>query len=98
VQKALVWDPETGTELRTLSGHQGSVRAVAALLDGRVVSGSIDNTLKVWDPTTGTCVATLTMDCGVLSVSWASDGSILLTGDTGGGVSCFTFVTDAGIP
>ena len=40
-----VWDLETGTLVRTLTGHEGEVTSVA--LDGqRIVSGSDDKTLK----------------------------------------------------
>ena len=35
------------------------MRAVALLSDGRVVSGSCDNTLKVWDSVSGQCLQTL---------------------------------------
>ena len=35
------------------------VLCVAALSDGRVVSGSDDRTLKVWNPSTGQCLRTL---------------------------------------
>ena len=33
----------------TLEGHDGSVYSVIQLNDGRIVSASDDNTLKVWD-------------------------------------------------
>ena len=36
------------------------VLCVAVLPNGRIVSGSIDDTLKVWDATSGTCLHTLT--------------------------------------
>ncbi len=55
-----MWDLENGTELRTLSGHTTSVRAVAVTPDRkRAVSGSYDKTLKVWDLESGTEVCTL---------------------------------------
>ncbi|GAM20636.1 hypothetical protein SAMD00019534_038110 [Acytostelium subglobosum LB1] len=34
---------------RELRGHEKDVRAVIALYDGRIVSGSRDNTVRVWD-------------------------------------------------
>ena len=40
-------------------GHRGSVTCMAIFPDGRVVSGSDDNTLRVWDVYTGQCLQTL---------------------------------------
>jgi WD40 repeat protein len=57
----VVWDLETGQELRTLTGHKGRVNAVAVTPDGRrAVSASWDRTLKVWDLGTGQEECTLT--------------------------------------
>ncbi len=48
-------------ELRTLTGHAGSVWAVAVTLGGKVaVSGSSDGTLKVWELAMGCELRTLT--------------------------------------
>ena len=43
--------------------------AVAVLSDGRVVSGSRDNTLKVWDSVSGQCLQTLSGHTDVSEVS-----------------------------
>jgi WD40 repeat protein len=56
-----IWDTETGTEVRTLTGHTDSVNAVAIAPDGKTaISASGDKTLKIWDTETGTEVRTLT--------------------------------------
>jgi hypothetical protein len=45
-----LWDIESGKEIRNLTGHHGSVYAVAFAPDGRTaLSGSSDGTLKLWD-------------------------------------------------
>ena len=71
-----VWDLASGETVRTLSGHTGSVRAVAVTPDGRqVVSGSDDNTLRVWDLASGETVHTLSGHTGpVDAVAVTPDG------------------------
>ena len=42
-----------------LTGHKGSVRTLATMEDGRLLSGSNDNTIKVWDVMSKLCLLTL---------------------------------------
>ncbi|MGO8899143.1 MAG: caspase family protein [Isosphaeraceae bacterium] len=45
-----VFDARSGKRLRMFVGHNGAVLAVAPSLDGRyLLSGSIDQTLRIWD-------------------------------------------------
>jgi WD40 repeat protein len=53
---ALKLRPFSG-EFVTLRGHGGRVRAVTALPDGQIITGSYDSTVKVWRD--GTCVRTI---------------------------------------
>lgn len=49
-----IWDVRSGRLIRTLSGHQKQVLAVAFVSGGReVLSASRDNTIKLWDAATG---------------------------------------------
>ena len=41
------------------AGHTGSINCLAVLPDGRIVSGSCDNTIRIWSPDTGDCLRTL---------------------------------------
>jgi WD40 repeat protein len=42
-----------GAETARLEGHSRGVRALCVLPDGRLASGSSDNTIRLWDVTTG---------------------------------------------
>lgn len=47
-------------EARTLRGHSDTIWSVTELQDGRVASGSLDNTIRIWDLDTERTVQTLT--------------------------------------
>ncbi|WP_416906382.1 pentapeptide repeat-containing protein [Micromonospora echinospora] len=60
-----VWDAGNGTPLRVLTGHTGTVRAIAYPPDGRhLASAGDDETIRIWDTTTGRTVHTLTGHTG----------------------------------
>ena len=48
-----------GAESARLEGHSGSVDALCVLPDGRLASGSLDNTIRLWDVKTGAETARL---------------------------------------
>ena len=60
----------TGTELRTLNGHQNSVSSVSFSPDGKLlVSGSADSAIKLWDVATGSELKTFNgRQMGVLNI------------------------------
>jgi hypothetical protein len=62
----IVWDAETGAQLRTLTGHTHGVTAVAFGPDGRrALTGSDDGTARLWDIATGDELARLiSLDAG----------------------------------
>ncbi|MHB9295703.1 putative serine/threonine-protein kinase PkwA [Pillotina sp. SPG140] len=68
--------------MRTLRGHQGSVRSVAYSPDERfIVSGSFDNTVKIWDAKSGRNLRTLTGHTSwVNSVAYSPDGRRIVSG------------------
>jgi len=58
--KVWLWDVSTGTCASTLVGHTDMIESLAVLADGRLASGSQDNTVRLWDTSTGTCLRVLT--------------------------------------
>lgn len=86
------WDMKTGKCEHTLRGHKRSVEAVATcIVDGKtkLVSASIDKTVRIWDAQTGKCehvllghedwvtsVACFTVGSQVKIVSGSQDGVV----------------------
>ena len=66
---------------RVLEGHRDWVNAVAVLPDGRVVSGSHDNTVCVWDVDTGAADVLEGHQHRVRAVTVSSDGRVVSGSD-----------------
>ncbi len=50
----LLWDAETGKEIRQLIGHTRNLSSIAFAPDGhRALSGGVDGTIRLWDVATG---------------------------------------------
>jgi WD40 repeat protein len=82
-----LWDAATGKELFPLRGHAREVLSVAFSKDGRLASGSADQTAKVWDAATGTELLTLRGHTGsVTSVCFSPDGQRLASASRDGTV------------
>ena len=68
--------------LKTLEGHTGFVNSVAYSPDGtKIISGSVDRTIKIWDANTGQCLKTLVgHSSDVNSVAYSPDGKRIISG------------------
>ena len=68
----------------TLEGHTSWVFCVTQLIDGRVVSGSDDYTLRIWDTILGSCLMALEGHTGgVCCISQLTDGRLACASDVG---------------
>lgn len=57
---ARIWDVRTGKETCRLVGHTHNIMAVAVFPNGqRVLSASLDNTIRIWNPFTGAILRAL---------------------------------------
>jgi WD40 repeat protein len=79
----MLWDTASGSEIRMLDGHSGSVSSVAFSPDSRILaSGSGDTSVKLWNVESGSEIQTLEghYDWGVTSVAFSPDGRTLASG------------------
>ena len=81
-----IWDPTTGTQTTTLTGHTDWVRAVVVFAgqDGRTLlaTGGGDGTVRLWDPANGFGCLVVPLDIAVLDI--ASLGTELAVGTAEG--------------
>jgi WD40 repeat protein len=80
----LLWQTESGRQLRTLNGHKGYIRSLAISLDGQsLASGSNDRTIKIWNVAEGRDLFTLTGHEGpVEALAFSRDGRWLVSGSS----------------
>lgn len=77
-----LWQVNTGTEIRSFTGHSDSVWSVAFSPDGQLLaSGSADSTIKLWQVNTGREIRTFTgHSFFVHSVAFSPNGQLLASG------------------
>jgi WD40 repeat protein len=77
-ERLWVWDAKTGELLNpTRAGHDATIRTLAFAPDGRVFTGSLDQTIRAWDPTTGKELFSIPMLGPLGGIAVSRDGSLL---------------------
>ncbi|KAF2686099.1 F-box/WD repeat-containing protein lin-23 [Lentithecium fluviatile CBS 122367] len=76
----IVWDRQTGKQIRTLNGHRGPVNAVQ-LRGNLLVSASGDGVAKLWNLDSGVSIKDFpSEDRGLAAVEFSDDANIVLAG------------------
>jgi WD40 repeat protein len=76
-----LYDTDTGREVRTLSGHNNFVTALACSPDGKtLISADRDNMMKVWDTATGRELRSTKLDVFILNVTYSANSQRIVFG------------------
>ncbi len=87
-----LWDLETGTLLKTMSGHNAPILTIHVSHDGQhVITGSPDGTVRVWILRGGVLLADLTHTENVHSLIVSPDCRYVITGSMEGSVEVWDF-------
>jgi WD40 repeat protein len=86
--EAILWNMATGQEILRASGHSRGIISLTFHPDGRrLVTASMDRTIKVWDTVTGMELLTFTEHPRSLTcVHFSADGNLLASADASGTV------------
>lgn len=85
-----LWDANTGQPVKTLSGHQGWVNAVA-FADNVLVSASEDKTVRIWDVAKGQTLRILSKQAtAVTDIAISSDSQTLALSTEDGTIQLWT--------
>jgi RNA polymerase sigma factor (sigma-70 family) len=103
-----LWDPATGKQRETLTGHPDPVMALAFTRDGRTLAsgsgtyGAPVGEVRLWDVASGRLLRTMTeADLAIVTVAFSPDGESVASGGTiwregtvfGGAVSIWEVAT-----
>jgi WD40 repeat protein len=92
---ALLWEAETGREIRKFVGHTGAIVCVGYSPDGsRVLTGSMDGTARLWEVTTAREIKRLQFADSSKSVAYSRDLKYIATVNDGGTISVWNMETD----
>lgn len=76
-----LWDLEDGSLVKTVTAHEGGVRAVAVSADGKLIAtGGADRKIKLWNPDGALVRSIDAHDGDVTCLSFSADGTRLASG------------------
>jgi WD40 repeat protein len=79
-----LWNVTSGQQVRKLYGHEFPSKALVVLRDGRLASGSEDETIRIWDTSTGQSLITLTgQNSPITSLAVLPNGHLASGSDEG---------------
>ena len=82
---AFVWDLISGECVAKLEGHVRDITCIAVSCTGYIVTGSLDNTLRIWDLGALTCKKILRgHETRINTIEISPDGHFLVSGDENG--------------
>ncbi len=88
------FDAATGDRLTLFEGHRMYTMRLAYSLDGqRVLSGSLDRTLRIWDANTGKELLLIPVPNAIFAVQFSPDGRRVASYDTRGILTLWDAVT-----
>ena len=89
----ILWDVETGREIRRLRGHTARIHSIAFSPDARFIASAAgagigtggwheadENTVRIWDVATGEELARAEPGIAVQSIAFTPDGRYVVTG------------------
>ena len=86
-----IWEAESGTCVRTFTGHRDVISLVAFNPDGSVVLSTSygGKTINLWAIDSGVCLKTLSHDTSVLHATFSPDGSSICTSCRGANLKLY---------
>ncbi|MFW9959047.1 MAG: WD40 repeat domain-containing protein, partial [Candidatus Odinarchaeota archaeon] len=91
-----LWDLETGTLLKTMTGHRAPILSIHITNDGQhVITGSSDGTVRVWVLRGGVLIADVTHTENVHALVVSPDERYVVTGSMEGLVEIWEFERDS---